>query len=298
MKRTPFLLVLLLTFSSACAVAPQPTAEPTLTPTIPPSDTPLPSDTPTASLIPSPTLGIGSSQVSSVDGMLMLYVPGGPFTMGSEAGYSDERPVHEVTLSAFWIDQTEVTNGRYALCVEAGVCAPPIRKSSNLIDYYYGFEDYADYPVIFISWQDASNYCPWAGRRLPTEAEWEKAARGTDGRSYPWGSTPPDETLTNFDHNLNDVTRVGRYPAGASPYGALDLAGNVSEWTADWYGGEYYATSPELDPLGPDTSEHRVVRGGSWTANDRGVWSFHRYIHNPAEPSFDIGFRCVADAQP
>ncbi|MBI4730824.1 MAG: SUMF1/EgtB/PvdO family nonheme iron enzyme [Chloroflexi bacterium] len=298
MKRTLFLLVLVLTVLSACGTAPQPTPGPTLTPTVLPADTPAPSDTPAATLTPTPTLGVGSSQASSADGMLLVYVPEGAFLMGSGEGYSDEKPVHMVNLSAFWVDQTEVTNGMYALCVVAGVCTQPLRKSSNLIDYYYGFEEYTDYPVIFISWQDASNYCAWAGRRLPTEAEWEKAARGTDGRSYPWGSTLPDETLANFDHNLDDVTRVGSYLTGASPYGALDLAGNVSEWTADWYGEEYYASSPESNPPGPETGERRVVRGGSWTGNDRGVWSFHRSIRLPDSPAFDIGFRCVTDARP
>jgi serine/threonine-protein kinase len=263
-----------------------------------PSNTPTeaPSETPTDTLLP--TLEAGSSQVSSVDEMLLLYVPLGPFPMGSEDGYSDERPVHMVDLPAFWVDQTEVTNGIYALCVQAGICARPRRNSSNLIDNYYGFEQHVDYPVIFISWQDASNYCAWVGRRLPTEAEWEKAARGTDERPYPWGSTSPDGTLVNFDHILNDVTRTGSYPAGASPYGALDMAGNVLEWTADWYGGDYYAASPEFDPPGPDTGEHRVIRGGSWTGNASGVRSTHRFIHAPDSPAFDIGFRCVTDAQP
>ncbi len=298
MKRAFFLLGLVLTVSSACGNAPQLTPGPTLTPTVLPTDTSAPSDTPTATLIPIHTLGVGSSQVSSADGMLLLYVPEGPFSMGSEDGYSDEKPVHMVNLSAFWVDATEVTNGMYVLCVEAGVCARPLRQSSNLIDYYYGFEEYADYPVIFISWQDASDYCAWTGRRLPTEAEWEKAARGTDGRTYPWGFALPDETLANFDHNLDDVTRVGSYPGGASPYGALDRAGNVAEWPADWYGEQYYSSSPESNPPGPETGEHRVVRGGSWTGNDRGVWSFHRSIRLPDSPAFDIGFRCVMDAQP
>jgi formylglycine-generating enzyme required for sulfatase activity len=230
--------------------------------------------------------------------MVLLYVPEGPFTMGSEDGYSDERPVHTVTLPAFWVDQTEVTNGMYAGCVAAGECAAPRRKSSNLIDYYYGFEGYVDYPVLFISWQDASDYCTWVGRRLPTEAEWEKAARGTDGRPYPWGSALPDASLTNFDHILDDVTRVGNYPDGRSPYGALDLAGNVLEWTADWYGEEYYAASPDFDPQGPETGRHRVIRGGSWTGNINGVRSAHRFIQDPNTPAFDIGLRCVVDAQP
>lgn len=302
MKRTPFLLVLALTVLSACETTPQPTIEPTIPSVIPPAVTTVPSDTPidtpTATIIPTPTLGVGASQTSSIDGMLLLYVPEGPFPMGAEDGYSDEKPVHAVNLSAFWVDQTEVTNGMYALCVEAGACAQPRRHSSNLIDYYYGFEGYVDYPVIFISWQDASTYCTWAGRRLPTEAEWEKAARGTDGRTYPWGSSLPDETLADFDHILNDTARVGTYLLGASPYGALDMAGNVLEWTADWYGEDYYTTSPELNPPGPDTGEWRVLRGGSWTGNTNGIRSTRRYVHDPDSPYFDIGFRCVTESQP
>jgi formylglycine-generating enzyme required for sulfatase activity len=298
MKRTLFLFLLFTAAFSACVSASPTVPTATLPPTQAPSETPLPSETPTASITPSPTLGVGSSQVSEVDGMLLLYVPEGPFEMGSEGGYSDERPVHTVTLSAFWVDETEVTNGMYALCVQAGVCAAPRRKSSNLIDYYYGFEGYINYPVIFISWQDASNYCSWAGRRLPTEAQWEKAARGTDGRIYPWGSVPPDAALVNFDHNINDVTPVGAYPEGKSPYGAFDLAGNVMEWTADWYGEDYYTLSSALNPQGPETGRHRVVRGGSWTGNATGVRSAHRFIQDPENPVFDLGFRCVMDAQP
>jgi formylglycine-generating enzyme required for sulfatase activity len=304
MKPTLLLLVLATSILSACAAPPPSISAPTFTPSFPPTDTTIPtetavpSETPTATLAATPTLGVGSSLVSSADGMVQLYVPEGPFQMGSADGYSDEQPVHTVNLSAFWVDRTEVTNGMYALCVNAGACARPRRNSSNLIDYYYGYEEYEDWPAIFISWQDASNYCTWAGRRLPTEAEWEKAARGTDGRPYPWGSVLPDKSRADFDHNLDDVNRVGSYPAGASPYGALDMAGNVLEWTADWYGRTYYASSPELNPPGPNGGDRRVARGGSWTANADGVRSTYRYIHAPDQPSFEIGFRCVVSAQP
>jgi eukaryotic-like serine/threonine-protein kinase len=234
--------------------------------------------------------------VWSADGMTLVYVPAGPFEMGSVDGYSDERPVHTVDLPAFWIDRTEMTNARYARCVEAGVCARPRRKSSNVIDLYYGSKRHEDWPVIFISWQDAVDYCAWVGRRLPTEAEWEKASRGTDGRTYPWGSTPPDDTLLNFDHRLADVTATASYPAGASPYGALDLAGNVAEWVADWYAEDYYSLSPAFDPPGPETGTYRVTRGSSWKGNAIGVRSSHRYIDDPAQPTFDLGFRCAVDA--
>lgn len=266
------------------------------------TSSPVPSETatnpPTETVTASPTLGIGDSQVSPVDGMILMYVPAGTFQMGAEDGYRDERPVHEVELPAFWIDQTEVTNSKYALCEAAGACARPRRKSSNVIDLYYGGEPYADYPVIFISWQDAADYCTWAGRRLPSEAEWEKAARGTDGRPYPWGSAAPDASLLTFDHQQADPTRTGSHPAGASPYGVLDMAGNVSEWVADWYAGDYYALSPLFAPLGPESGEHRVVRGGSWKANAMGVRSAHRFIQLPDQPTFDLGFRCVLSALP
>jgi eukaryotic-like serine/threonine-protein kinase len=312
MKRTLFLVILFLTILSACSLTPQGTPDGTLPSTTPLTDTgevppgetltgvptEVPTIMPTETVFLTPTLSAGASQVSPIDGMILMYVPAGPFPMGSEAGYSDERPVHTVDLPAFWVDQTEVTNGKYALCVDAGVCARPSRKSSNLIDIYFDGEAYADYPVLFVTWQNAVDYCTWAGRRLPTEAEWEKAARGTDGREYPWGSSQPDDTLANFSYKIDDIVRTGSFPVGASPYGALDMAGNVFEWTADWYGEDYYASSPAVDPTGPETGIHRSIRGGSWTSNAMGVRSAHRYIQMPDEPEFDLGFRCVMDAQP
>jgi eukaryotic-like serine/threonine-protein kinase len=206
--------------------------------------------------------------------------------------------VHQVELSAFWVDQTEVTTGMYALCEAAGACKRPLRKSSNVIDLYYVSERTSGYPVIFIAWQDAVDYCAWAGRRLPTEAEWEKAARSEDGRTFPWGITSPDTTLLNFDHNFADPVATGNYPLGASPYGALDMAGNVMEWVADWYDEGYYSVSPLMDPQGPETGAYRSIRGGSWAYNSMGVRSAHRFIQKPEEPRFDLGFRCVMSAEP
>jgi len=291
-------ILLLLALLTACApVATSAPAE--AIPSVPAvTDILLPSETPTATLSPEPPLGIGSSQVSPVDGMTLLYVPAASFAMGSTDGYPDELPVHTVTLAAFWVDQTEVTNAMYILCEQAGACTPPSRKTSNLADYYYGYPDYAEYPVLFVTWQDAVNYCAWAGRRLPTEAEWELAARGTDGRLYPWGAAAPDETLLNFKHHIEDVTSVGSYPDGASPFGALDMAGNVLEWTSDWYAADYYSVSPEANPAGPDTGTARTLRGGAWTWNERGVTSTHRFFRDPASASYEIGFRCVLDATP
>lgn len=276
----------------ATALAPTETSTITLTPTGTPTLTSVP--TPTDTYIP--TLGIGSTLISSPDGMVMVYVPEGSFTMGYSGGYGDEQPQHTVTLEAFWIDRTEVTNSAYAECVQAGACHLPQRLTSNAIDNYYGNAKYADYPVIFVSWVNAQAYCTWAGLRLPSEAEWEKAARGTDGRLYPWGNNTPDKSLANFANNIEDVTRVGSYPDGASPYGVLDMAGNVWEWTADWYSQNYYSQSPDHNPPGPDTGTERILRGGSWNYDTPGIRSSYRLAKDPTFASSDTGLRCVRAA--
>jgi len=138
-----------------------------------------------------PSLTIGASQVSTKDGMLLMYVPAGEFLMGSldsdHNATADEKPRSTVYLDTFWIDQTEVTNAQYTLCVQAGTCLAPLYDGSNTRDSYFSYSQYANYPVVFVTWDDAFNYCKWVDRRLPTEAEWEKAARGPDGRTYPWG---------------------------------------------------------------------------------------------------------------
>jgi serine/threonine-protein kinase len=234
--------------------------------------------------------------------MVQDFVPSGSFLMGSAdtdgAAYSDEKPQHTVELDAFWIDQTLVTNGQYALCVAAGACKAPLRFTSNVVDHYYGSKDYAEYPVLYVGWTQAATYCAWAGRQLPTEAEWEKAARGTDGRIYPWGNTPPEATLANFADTVKDVTRVGSYPAGASPYGALDMAGNAWQWVADWFTLDYYAASPAVDPTGPQQGTLRVVRGGSYTYDAAGIRSAYRSGKDPDTASYDLSFRCASSATP
>jgi formylglycine-generating enzyme required for sulfatase activity len=217
----------------------------------------------------------------------MVFVPPGVFIMGDNTVYVD----------SFWIDKTEVTNAMYARCVQAGVCSPPRLARSNTRDLYYGSTQFDDYPVIYVSWEDADNYCAWAGARLPTEAEWEKAARGADGREFPWGDADPAgaDALLNF--RTQDTTEVGSYPDGASPYGALDMAGNVSEWVVDWLSEDYYHNPPPSDPAGPETGEYRVWRGGSWanTSTDR-VRTYSRTGNPPTDSSSGIGFRCARDA--
>ncbi|HRQ25217.1 MAG TPA: SUMF1/EgtB/PvdO family nonheme iron enzyme, partial [Anaerolineales bacterium] len=204
-----------------------------------------------------PTPGIGSTMISEKDGMVMVFVPAGEFTMGSDAGDDDEKPVHQVYLDAFWMDQTEVTNAMYAKCVADDGCAPPSSSKSYTRDSYYDNSEFDDYPVIYVNWNQANAYCTWAGRSLPTEAQWEKAARGTDARAYPWGNTTPNSALLNYNANIGDTSKVRSYESGASPYGAYDMAGNVWEWVADWYDENYYAYSPNRNPQGPSSGEYR-----------------------------------------
>ena len=150
-------------------------------------------------------------------------------------GSSDEQPIHTVTLDAFWIDRTDVTNALYTQCVNVGKCTPPDSSSSATHSDYYVNSQFVNFPVINIDWDHAKIYCQWARRRLPTEAEWEKAARGIDGRTYPWGNDVPNNNLLNYNNNVGDTTEVGKYPKGASPYGALDMAGNVWQWVSSLY---------------------------------------------------------------
>jgi formylglycine-generating enzyme required for sulfatase activity len=218
----------------------------------------------------------------------MVYVPAGEFIMGSDEGDSDERPVHTVYLDAFHIDRTEVANAQYQACVEAGACDAPSNTT------YYDNSNYAQHPVVHVSWNDADAYCRWAGKRLPTEAEWEKAARGTDGRRYPWGNSEPDCNKANYNDCVGLTTEVGSYPAGASLYGVLDMAGNVWEWVADWYDPGYYSQSPTRNPPGPDSGELRVLRGGSWyRSTPSGIRCALRYGADLVGWSSVIGFRCA-----
>jgi eukaryotic-like serine/threonine-protein kinase len=277
----------------ATTVAPTATsmAMPADTPTAPPTSTPTAEPTPTLA----PTLVPGATQVSSTDSMEMVYVPAGDFNMGSSAGTADEQPEHSVYLDAFWIDKTEVTNGMYSQCVQSGSCLKPYNQSNTHFNYYPD-PTYANYPVIDLKWSSAEVYCAWAGRRLPVEAEWEKAARGTDGRTYPWGNTLPNSTLLNFNTPAGDTLRVGSYPNGASPYGALDMAGNVTEWVADWYDAGYYGISPQSNPAGPAEGLYKVLRGGSWHSDVYSVRSADRHYLAPDTRDIVVGFRCALTA--
>jgi formylglycine-generating enzyme required for sulfatase activity len=232
-----------------------------------------------------------------------ILIPAGSFQMGcdssnpAESCNSWEQPLHTVTLSAYSIDKYEVTNARYKACVAAGGCTVPGSVDSSKRSPYYGTSTYADYPVLNVDWFQANAFCAWAGKRLPTEAEWEKAARGSsDTRKYPWGNSAPDCTKTNYDSCVGDTSRVGSYPSGASPYGVMDMAGNVDEWVQDGYDSSYYSVSPSNNPQGPETGTYRVLRGGSWVSFDfvGDVRSALRSVLPPRPLDLDSnGFRCV-----
>lgn len=225
------------------------------------------------------------------DGMTQVYIPAGEFVMGSWREKDSRRQkAHPVYLKAYWIDQVEVTNAMYALCVAEGGCKPPAS-----INPYFGRKAYADHPVVYVSWEKAQAYCHWVGGRLPTEAEWEKAARGVDGRRYPWGSAPPDNFLLNFNGVYGDPRPAYDYLPGASPYGLLNMAGNVREWVADWFDPDYYLVSPYENPQGPPSGETKSLRGGAYWDNAKQVQTFYRLSHDPTSPGQNRGFRCVED---
>ena len=225
-------------------------------------------------------------------GIVMLPVPAGTFTMGctDPAPFvcpADELPTHSVTVSAFLLDRTEVTQAAYQLCVSAGVCPMPMVRYDPLT--------HGQHPVSDVSWTQADAYCRWRGARLPTEAEWEFAARGTDGRLYPWGNTLPDCTRANsVGCNATETQPIGTHTAGAGPFGHQDLGGNLWEWLSDWYDPAYYQVSPTQSPTGPAMSVtgDRCKRGGSW-ADDR-TRAADRW-HHPVDMwgAYDIGFRCA-----
>jgi formylglycine-generating enzyme required for sulfatase activity/CubicO group peptidase (beta-lactamase class C family) len=280
--------------------------------TPPPAARPEPSSTPTPPG-PSAVTGTpltGAARTRNKDGAVQVYVPGGTFQMGSSEGDpdagSDEFPRHSVTLDGFWIDQTEVTNGQFVAFMneqgnQSGGGAPwlALEQGYCLIEqvdgrYQLRSEAAAARPVVMVSWYGADAYCKWVGGRLPTEAEWEYAARGPDVPAYPWGDGVPTCERAIFQGCASCARPVHSLPSGASWCGSLDMAGNVWEWVADWYGS--YAAAPQENPTGPPSGEYRVMRGGGWHATAREIRAAHRFYGKPFEHIGCLGFRCVLPA--
>ncbi|HSG46132.1 MAG TPA: SUMF1/EgtB/PvdO family nonheme iron enzyme [Anaerolineales bacterium] len=279
--------------------------------------------TATVSPVPTSEYTIGSSRISPRDGMTLLYIPGGTFTMGADADdaltkcekiwntcerdwFLSVEPPHQVSVNSFWIDKTEVTTSMYQACVEAGSCKEPRNKSSNAYDGYYGDPKFEDYPMIQVDWNMANAYCEWTGRRLPTEAEWERAAKGDNTWIFPWGDNF-DGTLLNYcdsncpfdwaDSTTNDgypdVAPVGSFPSDQSIYGAQDMSGNVLEWVADWYDA-YPGNTSNNKNYG---TIFRVNRGGSWANNQLNAQLIFRGYYAVSRPAPNLGFRCAMDAE-
>ena len=235
------------------------------------------------------------AEITDSKGVELVLVPAGDFSMGSNTSDAlDEKPAHTVFLDGYYIDKFEVTNAQYKACVDDGKCDPPKHLyffPESPGKTYYGNSQYDNYPVIYVNWNMAKAYCEWRGASLPTEAQWEKAARGgTDERIYPWGNDLQCRQA-NYLKCVNHTSAVGSYSDGKSPYGAYDMAGNVLEWVADWYSADYYENLFSSNPTGPISGQSRVVRGGSWTKFD--VRVSNRVGIAPNSATFDIGFRCA-----
>ena len=239
-----------------------------------------------------------SSVYNALNKLDLIYIPAGEFSMGSSDSdsnhYEDEAPIHKVYLDPFWITKTQITNAMFAQCVEAEACSYSVGHSKNPC---YLDPEYADHPVVYITWYMAQQYCGWTGGRLPSEAEWEKAARGVKGAKYPWGLLEPAQSIgvffTNANNVIGDTTPAGLFPEGASYYGVLDMGGNVREWVADWYDPFYYQFSPYENPNGPDQGENKVLKGASYLDPYTYSRAANRLSHEPNSPGATRGFRCV-----
>jgi formylglycine-generating enzyme required for sulfatase activity len=236
-----------------------------------------------------------ANEITGKDGAPMVLVPAGEFTMGIDGWDADEKPIHRVYLDAFYMDKYEVTTGRYGHFMKDTGREPPAQWK----DVNPGTD--GERPVVGVSWHDADAYCRHYGKRLPTEAEWEKAARGPDGRRFPWGHEEPTRLHANFGSTWTGYETlgiVGSLEAGKSPYGIYDLAGNAWEWVADWYDLNYYKSSPDRNPTGPARGGSKVLRGGSWYNMLYDLRSTNRNYFAPTNRFFDLGFRCLQALPP
>ncbi len=278
-----------------------------------PTDTPLPAATnteaiivPTETMIPvsqtptevrsTPSVTAVPEELTDATGVVMRLIPAGEFVQGG-SGEPDESPAHNVYLDAFYMDTYEVTNQQYSACLADGACPSPKSNASLRNANYFGNPQFDQYPVINVNWEMAKAYCEWRGAELPTEAQWEKSARGTDGRVYPWGN---DISCSNANYGgcVKDIAMVGSNPSGKSVYGVYDLAGNVWEWVSDWYSADYYSGMPAENPVGPGGGEMKVMRGGSWSDLASSARSSNRYGNDPKLFGDSVGFRCARAVTP
>jgi formylglycine-generating enzyme required for sulfatase activity len=233
----------------------------------------------------------GYWEIDHGDGIIMVYIPAGEFTMGSNDGKKNEKPPHKVNLGGYWIGKTEVTVKQFRAFANAKNYVTQA-ESGGKENWKKSSFEHENHPVVWVSWNDANAYCQFMSEskgfqfKLPTEAQWEKAARGNDARKYPWGNQKPDKNLSNIKTCL-----VGSYPKGASPYGVLDMAGNVWEWCSDWYSKDYYRNAPRENPKGPSNGLTHVIHGGSWYGRAKYIHCSLRYHEKASYSTFILGFR-------
>ncbi|HWA15676.1 MAG TPA: formylglycine-generating enzyme family protein, partial [Gemmatimonadales bacterium] len=284
------LIVLVICTFVLAACAPQ--SVPVTGATASPASASTQETTSTPTLVPinlaGPEMAVGSKWLYA-DGSILVAVPSGIFTMGRANGV--DNPEHQVNLSEFWIYRTKVTNFQYAFCVAQGGCTPPsLTDNPDFADPIRGND-----PVTGVTWTQSAAYCEFVHARLPTEAEWEKTARGPDANIYPWGDGAPSCGLLNYDNCIGKPTKVNQYPQGQSYYEAFDMAGNIFEWVADRYRDNYYVNSPADDPLGPEFGDQRSVRSSGFDSGGNQAAAFNRFFSRPEDHRSNLGFRCVVE---
>lgn len=272
---------------SACNAQPTPQVIVVIATSVPPTATQAPIVELTPTLEPVALAGPQSgAKMKWLDGSTLIYIPAGDFTMGDGINAF----AHNVTLDEYWIQETKVTNRMYEQCVKVGSCTTPKPELGGPV---FGNPQFANHPVVGVTWDQAQTYCAWTQGSLPTEAQWEKAARGVNENAYPWGNAEPSCDLLNFGYCVRRTSDVDIFPNGVSPYGLFDMAGNVYEWVSDWYSENFYTESPDSNPTGPQSSEYRVVRGSSFETSASQISPAIRHFNEQGDSRRDVGFRCV-----
>ncbi len=280
-----FVFTLILTFVLSSCAAPTPLVIVVTATPAPPTEIYV---EPTAVLAPVALAGPQSGATMKwIDGSTLAYIPLSEFIMGNE---DFNAPIHNVTVDGYWIYTTKVTNRMFAQCVAVGACTPPAQEIGGAV---YSNPEYANHPAIGVTWDQSQTYCAWTQGQLPTEAQWEKAARGDSGNLFPWGNADPACNILNFGYCNGSTSEVGAFKDGVSPYGLYDMAGNVFEWVSDWYSETYYTESAIVNPTGPESGEYRVVRGSSFESYPDQIALAKRHFFAPSNHRRDTGFRCV-----